>query len=295
MNYAVTHVTRYAYSDSVAVSHNRVCLRPRETPWQRVLRSELSVDPNPAVFNEHVDGDGNHLVSFDISSAHQAMSIRAYSEVSVQTPAWPQPDATPAWEKARLSAGENGSMRDLSVLPFVFSSPFVPLENALGEYAAASFPPGIPLLQGLLHLLDRMHDDFTFDPKATEVSTKVVESFAARRGVCQDFAHILCGGLRALGIPARYVSGYLETKPPPGKLKLAGADASHAWVAAYCPGFGWIDLDPTNNILPGNSHITIGWGRDYGDVSPVKGVVRGGGEHSLAVAVDVIALDVSLV
>jgi transglutaminase-like putative cysteine protease len=295
MNYAVTHVTRYAYSDPVTVCHNRICLRPRETDRQRVLRFELTVVPEPAAFNSYVDGDGNHLVSFEISTSHQAMTIRACSEVRVQTAAWPDPSATPPWEQARRVTGVNGAAHDLAVVPFCFASPFVPLEDVLGEYAAESFPPGVPLLQGLLHLMDRMHRDFTFDPKATEVSTKVLESFAARRGVCQDFAHILCGCLRSLGIPTRYVSGYLETKPPPGKLKLAGADASHAWISVFCPGFGWIDLDPTNNVLPGNSYVTIGWGRDYGDVSPVKGVVRGGGGHTLTVAVDVVELGISVV
>ncbi len=290
MNYAVTHVTRYTYSDAVTVCHNRLCLRPRETPLQRVLRSELSVDPNPAVLQEHVDREGNHVVSFEISTAHQAMTIRAHSEVNVQAPVLPEPSSTPPWETARWSDRRNGSLHDLSIMPFVFASPFVPLEDELRAYAAESFPAGVPLLEGLLHVMNRMHEDFTFDPKATEVSTKVVESFAARRGVCQDFAHILCGSLRALGLPARYVSGYLETKPPPGKPKLAGSDASHAWVSVHCPNLGWIDLDPTNNLIPANSHITIGWGRDYSDVSPVKGVVNGGGDHILTVSVDVISM-----
>jgi transglutaminase-like putative cysteine protease len=158
---------------------------------------------------------------------------------------------------------------------------------ALRRYAAASFPAGRPTLEALLDLTQRIYRDFTYDPRATTVSTPLNQVWRTRRGVCQDFAHFQIGCLRALGLPARYVSGYLVTKPPPGKPRLVGADASHAWVALYCPGVGWIDADPTNNVLPAEHHITVAYGRDFSDVSPVKGVILGGGHHTLSVAVDV--------
>lgn len=289
MNYAVTHITRFSYSEPVTVCQNRVCLRPRATQRQHVLRHELTVDPVPARIDTYPDCDGNLRAAFELTTVHQAMTLRAYSEVAVAAPAWPQAHATPPWESAR----PDGAQTDLDVVPFIYASPFVSLEDDFAAYAMPSFHPGRPLLEGLLDLMGRMHGDFTYDPRATEIATKVRESFALRRGVCQDFAHILCGCLRSIGLPARYVSGYLETRPPPGKIKLRGADASHAWVAAHCPGFGWIDLDPTNNVLPGASHIVLGWGRDYGDVSPVKGVIQGGGAHSLHVSVDVASLDMA--
>ncbi len=288
MRYDVTHVTRYAYSEPVSACHNRVCLRPRDTAGQTLLAHALACDPAPEAVHEYADRDGNHLAVFDLRAAHQTLTIRAHSVLEVTAPAWPAPSATPAWELASVRHGAAALLRDPAVAPFVFASAFVTPEAALGDYARESFPAGRPLLEGLLDLLARMRADFTYDPQATEVSTHMLEAFAARRGVCQDFAHILCAALRALGLPARYVSGYLETLPPPGRPKLQGVDASHAWVAAWCPGVGWIDLDPTNNMLGSGSHLTVAWGRDYGDVSPVTGVVRGGGAHALSVTVDVI-------
>jgi transglutaminase-like putative cysteine protease len=175
---------------------------------------------------------------------------------------------------------------------FAFESPFVPALAALRDYAVASFAPRRPLLPAARELMARIHADFTYDGNATEVHTPLAQVLADRRGVCQDFAHLMIGALRALGLPARYVSGYLLTQPPPGQARLLGADASHAWTGLWCPPLGWIDFDPTNDVLPGDgaTHVTLAWGRDYGDVMPLRGVIRGGGEHRLAVAVTVRAV-----
>ena len=287
MIYDLAHITRYAYAEPVTTCHNRLCLRPRETPRQRVLEHRLEVDPAPEHVRTFTDRDGNHLASFDLRTAHRALSITSCCRVDVDAPAWPAPDATPPWEEASVAGRGGAALRDPGVAPFAFASPFVAPDAELGDYARASLPAGRPLLEGLVDLLARMKQDFAYDPHATEVSTHPRDAFAARRGVCQDFAHIACAALRALGLPTRYVSGYLETRPPPGRERLRGADASHAWAAVWCPGHGWIDIDPTNNTLASTSHITVAWGRDYGDVSPVSGVARGGGAHFLSVSVDV--------
>lgn len=288
MKYSISHVTEYRYAEPVALCHNRLCLTPRDTPYQRVLKSDLLLDPVPERIAKYSDADGNHRVFFSLDAPHDSMSVRAVSEVDRGVPRLPSPDDTPSWEIARPVGAPGGARRDPDVAPFVFASPFVPLHEGLAGYAADSFTPNRPLLAAVVELLDRMKQDFVYDATATEVTTHVMDAFRARRGVCQDFAHMLCGMLRSLGLAARYVSGYLETLPPPGGVKLLGADASHAWVSVWCPGVGWVDADPTNNLFPTDAHITIGWGRDYGDVCPVQGVVRGGGRHTLSVAVDVM-------
>ncbi len=291
MKYEITHSTRYAYSEPVMVGHNRLCLRPCDTAHQRVEAWQLEIEPAPERVHEFADRDGNHLATFDLRVAHDALSITSRCRVEVTAPAWPAPAATPAWEAASVWAEGAASLADPDIAPFAFASPFVAPDAEVGDYVRQSLPPGRPLLEGVVDLLARLKGDFAYDPHATEVSTHPRDAFRARRGVCQDFAHIVCAGLRALGLPARYVSGYLETRPPPGRPKLRGADASHAWVAVWCPGWGWIDLDPTNNLLGSASHITVAWGRDYGDVSPVAGVARGGGAHVLSVSVDVWPLE----
>jgi transglutaminase-like putative cysteine protease len=173
---------------------------------------------------------------------------------------------------------------------FIYPSPKIKSQADFANYATPSFSRDRPVLEAVLHLTDRIHREFKFDPKATSVATPLEDVLKSRRGVCQDFAQLEIGFLRSMGIPARYVSGYLETDPPPGRPKLAGADASHAWISFFCPGTGWIDVDPTNNLLPSHRHITVAWGRDYSDVSPIRGVILGSGEHSLKVAVDVIPM-----
>lgn len=286
MKYRIDHVTRYAYREPVTLCQNRLCLQPRDTAWQTVISSEIGIEPAPAMVHPYRDRFGNRLHGFCLSASHQSMVLRASSLVDIQNPSWPDPADVLEIEAARGIAPD--FLKDTEIAPFLFSSPLIPRLEELADYAAPSFAGNASSLSGVLDLLARMGRDFVYDARATQVTTLVRDAFVARRGVCQDFAHILCGALRMMGLPARYVSGYLETRPPPGKPKLQGVDASHAWVSVYCPPFGWIDADPTNRQLATDSYITIGWGRDYADVSPVAGVVTGGGAHSLSVSVDVL-------
>ena len=286
VTYDVTHTTRYEYSESVSVSHHVARLRPRGLARQRCSHHELHIDPPPASWSTREDYFGNTMTVFVMGGAHTSLTVRATSRVSLSPPDIPAASSTPPWEAAR----------DYDVLPLeaiecLFDSMSIHVSPGLADYAHPSFPPGRPLVEGIVDLTRRIHEDFTFDPQATTVATALDEVVRLRRGVCQDFARLEIACLRSLGLPARYVSGYLETVPPPGAPRLAGADASHAWLAVYCPGSGWIDVDPTNNLLPSTTHVTLAWGRDYGDVSPIRGVILGGGSHSLQVSVDVNRVD----
>jgi transglutaminase-like putative cysteine protease len=283
--YAVTHRTTYGYGSDVAVSHHFAHLRPRELPWQQVMEFALSFEPAPAVSTERLDFYGNAASFFSISSPYDRLIVTARSRVQVAASALPAD--TPAWQQVRDRCASDVLTPDSAVGEFRFDSPYILRKPAFAEYAAESFPRDRPLLEGVREFIARIFRDFKFDARATTVATPLDEVFRNRRGVCQDFAHLAIAGLRSLGLPARYVSGYLETLPPPGKARLVGADASHAWFAVWCPGHGWIDADPTNNLLPGDRHITVAWGRDFGDVSPLRGVVVGGGGHTLGVSVDV--------
>lgn len=282
MRYRVFHRTTYRYSEPVSLGHSLAYLRPRTTPTQRCLAYQLTIEPPPDGMQPWTDYFGNQASFFAIEEAHRELVISARSEVLVQMPSPPAPEATPAWDRLELS---------LAAAPFTFSSPYVPRNEVLAAYARSSFPPTRPILAAALDLTGRIFRDFKYDSSATGVNTPTMEVFQKRRGVCQDFAHLEIACLRSLGLPARYVSGYLRTDPPPGKPRLIGADASHAWLSVFCPGHGWLDLDPTNNQMPGGRHVTLAWGRDYGDVCPVKGVVLGGGHHAVSVAVDVVADD----
>ena len=290
MRYAIDHTTTYKYSDEVSVSHHLARLRPRELPGQRCLRHEQLVKPSPASQSAHEDYFGNAITFFAIHEPHEQLEVRARSEVEVSTVDAPPFAETPSWESVRDGFRGDIGAEVLSAYEFVFDSPLIKTTTEFAGYATESFPSQRPLLEGVADLARRIHQDFTFDPKATSVATPLDEVFESRRGVCQDFAQFQIACLRSLGLPARYVSGYLETRPPPGRPRLAGADASHAWLSVYCPGTGWVDVDPTNNLAPANRHITVAWGRDFSDISPVRGVILGGGEHALRVAVDVIAL-----
>jgi transglutaminase-like putative cysteine protease len=216
--------------------------------------------------------------------------MSAESLVETVPPALPEPDATPPWEEAARRLWNPDGAEILDACQFVYESPLVAVSAAAGDYAHPSFAPDTPLLAGAMNLIGRIYKEFTYDKSATTVETSVDQVLADRRGVCQDFAHTAIACLRTLGLAARYVSGYLNTLPPPGKPKLVGADESHAWISVFVPETGWVDLDPTNNLIPEETHITLAWGRDYGDVTPVKGVVMGGGDHRLTVQVDVTAL-----
>jgi transglutaminase-like putative cysteine protease len=285
VQFEIVHTTEYDYSESVAVSHHQARLSPRVLPHQQRLHHELQIEPAPAAMTSHTDYFGNTVTYFAMQGAHKRLTVRARSRVSLQAASGLSPSETPPWE-----AVADRTTLPLDVLEFVFYPASIPASAELAAYAGASFPPGRPLLDGVLDLTRRIHEEFTFDPKATTVATPLAEVFSSRRGVCQDFARLEIACLRSLGLPARYVSGYLETVPPPGRSRLLGADASHAWVAVYCPGAGWIHVDPTNNLLPSRTHVTVAWGRDYYDVSPIHGVILGGGKHTLRVNVDVIRL-----
>jgi transglutaminase-like putative cysteine protease len=225
-----------------------------------------------------------------VEKPHHQLAITSRSRVAVGPAFIPEPLETPAWENVRARCRDDHAGQTLEAHEFTYPSPLVPMANEFADYAKASFMPARPILDAVTDLTRRIHEDFTFDAAATTVTTPVGEVFKGRRGVCQDFAHFQIACLRTHGLPARYVSGYLETDPPPGQPKLRGVDASHAWVSFFCPGIGWLDVDPTNNCLPSLRHITTGWGRDYGDVSPIRGVLVGGQNQTLRVSVDVNAV-----
>lgn len=290
VTYRVEHDTRYRYAAPTPTSHHVACLRPREMSRQRVLAHSLHVEPSPSDRHTRVDWFGNTLEQFAILGSHRELLVRADSLVEVSDEEPGVQDDTP-WETVRDSFVYTKGAPGRRETEFLFASPFIVVEEESREYAADSFPAGRPLLEAAIHLMHRMHEDFRFDPHATTVTTPVTRVLAERRGVCQDLAHVMISGLRALGIPARYVSGYLLTDPPAGQPRLVGADASHAWVSVHCPEAGWVDLDPTNDVLIGLRHVVTGWGRDYGDVCPLHGVFSGGGEHTLSIAVSVTPVE----
>lgn len=289
MRYEIVHKTVYTYSSDVSVSHHVARLMPRSLPSQRCLGHELIADPDASLVTHRDDYYGNRATFFTVAGLHRKLVVTARSLVEAEPRAKPAAAETLPWENVRdLFTGDDPA--DPEVQEFIFPSMLVPRLPELADYAARSFSRNRPVLEAVIHLTQRMFKDFKFDPKATTVATPLEIVIKNRRGVCQDFAHFQIGCFRALGLPARYVSGYLETLPPPGKSKLVGADASHAWVQVFIPGFGWLDVDPTNNLLPSDRHITVAWGRDFDDVSPIRGVIVGGGRHELTVAVDVTPL-----
>jgi transglutaminase-like putative cysteine protease len=290
VRYEVVHRTAYVYTNEVSVSHHLARLTPRSVAGQSCLSHELAVEPAPALVTHHPDYFGNLTTFFSIAGPHRTLQVTSRSRVELAARPTPSPLETPAWERVRETCGGVGSPVELEVQESVFPSSLVPILPALADYAGASFVAGRPLLDGVLDLTRRIHGDLRFDPQATTVATPLDQVIRSRRGVCQDFAHFQIGCLRALGLPARYVSGYLETAPPPGRPKLMGADASHAWVQVFVPEAGWVAVDPTNNLLPSDGHIITAWGRDFEDVSPIRGVIVGGGKHLLSVAVDVLPL-----
>jgi transglutaminase-like putative cysteine protease len=292
--YAITHRTTYRYRFAVSVSHHLLHLRPRATPRQRPLDFVLAIEPEPAAVKSHTDFHGNTVTFLEVESTHRELTVIARSRVEVAAPSLPAPAATPAWEKVREACGQDVLTPDSEAGEFLFDSSHVLREAALADYATPCFPAGRPLLEGVIELTSRIFRDFKFDPRATNIATPVMEVFRKRRGVCQDFAHLGITCLRSLGLPARYVSGYLETLPPPGRPRLIGADVSHAWISVWCPGFGWIDTDPTNDQLVSDRYVTLAWGRDFGDVTPMRGVVVGGGLHTLDVGIDVVRAEETL-
>jgi len=292
MRYDVVHETEYRYSSAVSVSRQALHLRPRTLAWQQCVSHELQVQPAPTFRHDETDSFGNPLTRLEIDSPHEALLIAARMQVDVATRGYDREKITQSdWrDTVAALAYAGGSIPTpelIEAIRFRCASPFVPALPELRAYALADFGPGVPTLAASAALMRRIHHDFRYDATATHIATPLAEVFKRRRGVCQDFAHLMIGCLRALGLSARYVSGYLLTAPAAGAPSLVGADASHAWVSVWCPHGGWVDFDPTNDTQPQLAHVTLAWGRDFGDVSPLRGIILGGGEHELAVRVTV--------
>jgi transglutaminase-like putative cysteine protease len=291
VRYRVTHTTTYAYEEIVSIGHNEVRLEPRTTPRQRCLETVLAIDPTPAVRATGLDYFGNPTSFFTVQEPHPRMVLVAQSELEIDT--FELPEATPPWEELCRRLRHDRSAGALAAYEMSFESPLVPLAAPFAAYAAPSFEPGRLLLDAVLDLTRRIHAEFEYRPGATSVTTPVGAVLEQRSGVCQDFAHVEIACLRALGLPARYVSGYVRTqrvsdeRDAGGGELLVGGDASHAWVSVWMGDAGWVDVDPTNDLVASDQHLTLAWGRDYGDVAPIKGVILGGGGHSVEVAVAV--------
>jgi transglutaminase-like putative cysteine protease len=298
MHLAITHDTRYRYSPAVQTAQHVAHLQAADTPCQKVIRHAMQLDP-VATVQHNIDAFLNHRAYWALTHPHEGLWVRAYSEL--ETCETPEATSAQSWESVRehfrYRAGRAGDVHSR----FVFGSHHAPVHEAFLAYAQNSFSPGRPLVQAAQELTARMHRDLRYETASTDINTPALEALAQQRGVCQDFAHILLACLRSLGLPARYVSGYLLTQPPPGQARLVGSDASHAWASVYLPELashacqGWLDLDPTNNrtgwASPGVDYVRLAVGRDFADVSPLRGVLQGGGAHTLEVAVTVTPLD----
>jgi transglutaminase-like putative cysteine protease len=321
VKYRITHSTLYQYSQLVGLCQNEARLQPRNFWRQQCLSCRYDITPEPSDFHDRIDFFGNHVTYFAIQQAHQRLVVTAISEVMV----FPRKSTDElanalTWEQVRdqlqeaqgkthqqsqsqqhdfqestQTQSQNQPKNFHDELPdaklYLLDSPMVIASAELADYAKSSFKPDRALVQVVADLMQRIHVDFTYDPSFTTIATPLSDVLHFRRGVCQDFAHLAIGCLRSMGIAARYVSGYVETQPEPGKQRLVGADASHAWFAVYVPDSGWLEFDPTNNKVPFDQHITLAWGRDYTDVTPLKGIAFGGGQHSLSVSVDVLRLE----
>ena len=306
----VVHETRYRYASPVSLAHHMAHLQPVHDAHQAVLSFRLDIDPAPGQCRDSLDAMGNAQRHFSLALAHTSLCVRATSRVRVAPRfAALQPGLAPPWDTLAPSLRYVARAPFPPVVEYALPSPYVPRLSELRDYATASFPPGEPVAVGALSLMHRLHADFRYESRSTDIDTPLARAFAQRRGVCQDFAHLMAGCLRMLGLPARYVSGYLLTRPPEASpsgddAALVGADASHAWVQVWCPGTpgvpseglgaGWLDLDPTNDRVPAASHIRLAVGRDFGDVTPLRGVIRGGSRHTLIVGVSTRTLGAGL-
>ena len=293
----VIHESEFEYSPPVKTAQHVTHLRPLDTPWQKVISHSLRITPEPAQRTEGVDVYGNARTFFSLQSRHEELKVIADSLVRTTAP--PSVSSVLSWDQVREHFRyRRGAIYDAAA-EFLFASPYVPRHQNFRDYANPSFEPDRPILEAARDLMTRIWTDFTYETEVTEVSTPALEALELRTGVCQDFAHIMVACLRTMGLPARYVSGYLLTEPPPGRPRLVGADASHAWVSVYVPPSpddpsswsGWCDFDPTNNRAPGEDYVTLATGRDYSDVSPIRGVLHGGANHTLDVGVTVVPLD----
>ena len=266
--YNITHRTTYTYFEPVSVCHNVLRLAPRNTAQQVCRHVAVKISPEPDTMREYEDFFGNKVIYFSIEKEHARLTVDVRSEVDI-------------------IAGLDGMRDSVEIRQFIFETPMTAWDEEIYHYARVSFQPGRPVLEAAGDLMRRIYTDFEFTPGFTTISTPVAEVMRERKGVCQDFAHLAIACIRSVGLPARYVSGYIETVSPEGVEKLIGADASHAWFSVYDPAMGWMDFDPTNNMIPGDQHITIGWGRDYADIAPMKGIILSSGSHGLRVSVDV--------
>lgn len=291
--YQILHDTHYRYASPVSLAQQLVHLWPRACPWQRNHEQQLLVSPQPCQRQDALDVFGNPLTRLVFERPHDELKVSARLQVEVLARPALDLQASPPWEEACTALRYSGHALLPGVLEatrFRFESPYVHLKQVFADYAADCFSPGRPLLAAVDGLMQKIFAEFSFDAAATQVATPLLQVLEERRGVCQDFAHLMLACLRSMGLSARYVSGYLLTQPPPGQPRLIGADASHAWVSVFCPQQGWVDFDPTNNIRPALEHITLAWGRDFADVSPLRGVILGGGSHDPEVQVTVLPI-----
>jgi len=293
-HYQILHDTCYHYDSPVSLAQQLAHLWPRDCAWQRCTEQQLLISPEPTTRRDEQDVFGNPLTRLAFERPHDELQVNA--RLTVEVLARPALDfnLSPAWELTRNAltySSQPLSAELLEACRYRFQSPYVHLKRSFVEFSESCFPPGRPLLLGVQALMEKIFDEFTFDAEATQVATPLVEVLERRRGVCQDFAHLMLACVRSRGLAARYISGYLLTRPPPGQPRLIGADASHAWVSVFCPVLGWVDFDPTNNVQPALEHITLAWGRDFSDVSPLRGVILGGGSHDPEVRVTVMPLN----
>jgi transglutaminase-like putative cysteine protease len=290
--YDIRHVTSYAYDTTVSFARCALRLEPKSGDGQQLISHAVDIRPRPADRTVRHDFFGTHTESVVIETPHRNLRIDSRSRVSVSRSTPGRAAQSPPWESVRDLAFEATSLGPASPIGYIFASPLVPVQRPVTAYASASFAPGKGILAGAVDLMHRIRTEFKYDPKATVISTPLTEVFEKRHGVCQDFAHVMIAGLRGLGLPAAYVSGYLRTIPPPGKPRLQGADATHAWVSLWCGvQMGWVGFDPTNDILVENDHIVLAVGRDFSDVSPVDGIIVGSRKQKLNVAVDVLLVE----
>lgn len=287
MKFHIVHTTRYSYSQPVGLCHNEAHLQPRSCAVQECLATRIAIEPAPARYDERTDYFGNRVAYFAVQQAHDRLTVTATSTVQRRAAAVVNLEASMPWDRVAAHLHAVGGEGELAAREYVLDSPLAAATVELAAFARPSFEPGRPLLAAVHDLNRRIHREFAYDPHFTTVSTPLVDVLQQRRGVCQDFAHLAIGCLRSLGLPVRYVSGYLQSLPPPGQERMVGADASHAWFAVFDPAAGWVDFDPTNDQVVGDRHVTTAWGRDYADVTPLKGVVFGGGAHTLDVAVEI--------
>jgi transglutaminase-like putative cysteine protease len=287
MKLQATHTTRYLYSGVVSTCHSAAHLTPRSCPGQTVLDYQLSIEPAPDFSASHTDYFGNPVTIFSISQPHRELTITSRCAVDLTPSGTPSLQLSPPWEEVREQAHRRALPDNFEPSQFLFESPLVTLGEPFACYGAASFEAGRPILDAANDLSRRIFEEFQYDKRATTISTPIDEVLQSRHGVCQDFAHLMIACLRSLKLPARYVSGYLRSD-----ASLTGAEASHAWVSVWCPVLGWQGFDPTNDTMPSSHHVTLAWGRDYSDVTPVKGVALGGGEHVISVSVDVSPIPV---